>query len=368
MAELNQTPSGMRIHIGFFGKTNSGKSTLINALAGQEVSIVSPEPGTTTDPVYKAMEIAPIGPCMLIDTAGLMDETTLGEVRREKTEKVAEVCDVAVIVSEEDEPVGMQGLIDVFNRNHTTIIYACGQKRDDIDSIRKDIIEAARKVSEPDLLRGMVSPGDLVMLVMPQDKQAPKGRLILPQVTTLRSLLDVHARTICVTPEEMESALEELKSPPKLIITDSQVFDYVFKRTPEKSKLTSFSVLYAGLKGDVSVYTRGAEAMEQLKPGDTVLVAESCTHAPMEEDIGREKIPAMLRKQVGGDIFVEIVAGKDFPEDLTKYNMILQCGGCMANRRQIMNRIRMAEEQGVPITNYGIAIAWLKGILGKIER
>jgi len=404
MAEINETPSGMRIHIGFFGKTNTGKSTLINALVGQEVSIVSPEPGTTTDPVYKAIEIAPIGPCLLIDTAGLEDETALGSVREAKTRQVAEMCDVAVVVAGPGVPPEgsvddsacvqlsdvldgntNQGLISFFEKKNVPVIRVCACAGDDntasvsgegipvdamsgsgVDELRRAIVTAVKAIPEPTILGDLVSEGDLVLLVMPQDKQAPKGRLILPQVTTLRELLDKHARSICVAPEEMESALDMLKEPPALIITDSQVFDYVYERTPKESKLTSFSVLYAGLKGDVAEFVRGAKAIDGLKPGSRVLVAESCSHAPLTEDIGREKLPALLSKRAGGKISTEIVAGKDFPEDLTSYDLILQCGGCMVNRRQILSRIEKAREQGVPITNYGIAIAYVKGILEKV--
>ena len=400
MAEINETPSGMRTHIGFFGKTNTGKSTLINALVGQDVSIVSPEPGTTTDPVYKAIEIAPIGPCLLIDTAGLQDETVLGSVREAKTRQVAEMCDVAILVGDTEAadvdatdsgaaPVdggADRTLLSFFEERKVPVIRVCtgieSKKQESgagaevvavdalsgtgVDELRQAIVRAAQAIPEPTILGDLVSEGDLVLLVMPQDKQAPKGRLILPQVTTLRELLDKHARSMCVAPEEMESALAVLKEPPALIITDSQVFDYVAERTPKESRLTSFSVLYARLKGDLDVFVKGAYAIDTLKPGARVLVAESCSHAPLEEDIGRVKLPAMIGKRIGGDVSTEIVAGKDFPEDLTSYDLILQCGGCMVNRRQIMNRVLQAASQGVPITNYGVAIAYMKGILEKV--
>ena len=424
MAEINETPSGMRTHIGFFGKTNSGKSSLINALSRQDVSIVSPEPGTTTDPVYKAVEISPIGPCLLIDTAGLEDETTLGSFREKRTSKALEESDVIVLVFDPDSSSDSETFIKklsekiddkvpvipvitktdsvdrealdelkekivadtggaafdsgVYVSNRTEggknkakmpnekIIGVSSLTGDGIDDLRKAIIDAVGCLPTRTVLQGMVTEGDIVMLVMPQDKQAPKGRLILPQVTTLRELLDVHARTICVAPEEMSSALSMLKEAPSLIITDSQVFDYVYERKPEESRLTSFSILFAGLKGDIDVFTEGAKAIDSLRPGSRILVAESCSHAPLEEDIGREKIPNLIRKKVGGEIIVDIAAGKDFPEDLSGYDLILQCGGCMVNRRQIMNRVNKAVSQGIPITNYGIAIAYLKGILDKI--
>ncbi len=366
---IGETPSGMRVHIGFFGKTNSGKSTLVNALSSQDVSIVSSEPGTTTDPVHKAIEILPIGPCILIDTPGLEDETTLGSARMERTMREAAVCDIAVFVragSSDELSKTESELIEFFRIKNIPVVTITGDDRDDIEAVKASIIAAARSVPERTILDGAVAEGDLVMLVMPQDKQAPKGRLILPQVATLRELLDVHARTMCVAPEEMESALSVLRESPKLIITDSQVFDYVYERKPKESALTSFSVLFAALKGDIEAYVAGAKAIDALKPGARILIAESCSHAPLDEDIGRVKIPGLIKKRIGGDITVDVAAGKDFPEDLSGYDLILQCGGCMVNRRQILERIEKARKQGVPITNYGIAIAYIKGILEKV--
>lgn len=366
---IGETPSGMRVHIGFFGKTNSGKSTLVNALSSQDVSIVSSEPGTTTDPVHKAIEILPIGPCILIDTPGLEDETTLGSARMERTMREAAVCDIAVFVragSSDELSKTESELIEFFRIKNIPVVTITGDDRDDIEAVKASIIAAARSVPERTILDGAVAEGDLVMLVMPQDKQAPKGRLILPQVATLRELLDVHARTMCVAPEEMESALSVLRESPKLIITDSQVFDYVYERKPKESALTSFSVLFAALKGDIEAYVAGAKAIDALKPGARILIAESCSHAPLDEDIGRVKIPGLIKKRIGGDITVDVAAGKDFPEDLSGYDLILQCGGCMVNRRQILERIEKAGKQGVPITNYGIAIAYIKGILEKV--
>ncbi len=364
---IGETPSGMRVHIGFFGKTNSGKSTLVNALASQDVSIVSPEPGTTTDPVHKAIEILPIGPCILIDTPGLEDETSLGSARMERTMREAAVCDIAVVVrADEVDSQAESELVKFFNEKNIPVVNVTGDDRDDIEAVKASIIAAARSVPERTILDGAVAEGDLVMLVMPQDKQAPKGRLILPQVATLRELLDVHARTMCVAPEEIESALSVLTEPPKLIITDSQVFDLVYEKKPKESALTSFSVLYAALKGDMEAYVAGAKAIDDLKPGARILIAESCSHAPLDEDIGRVKIPGLIKKRIGGEISVDVAAGKDFPEDLSGYDLILQCGGCMVNRRQILERIEKARKQGVPITNYGIAIAYIKGILEKV--
>ncbi len=414
MAGLDQTPSGMRTHIGFFGRTNSGKSSIINALVGQEVSIVSDVAGTTTDPVYKAMELSPIGPVLLIDTAGVDDEGELGSIRVRKTESVVGMCDLAVVIfSGEPDDTGYEreliskledagiptvtvlNKIDIYGDMAPAISARIGDTLssrvagdsfmstqvshrpidialvsavtgEGIDELRRRITDCVSDIPEPTILHGLVKPGDLVMLVMPQDKQAPKGRLILPQVSTLRELLDTHACTMCVTPEQLELSLGMLDKPPGLIITDSQVFDYVYERKPEESKLTSFSVLYAGLKGDVDTYIAGAGAISGLKPGARILIAESCSHAPLEEDIGRVKIPKLIEKRVGGRIEVSVAAGKDFPDDLSGYDLIVQCGGCMVNRRQIMQRVRAALDQGVPITNYGICIAYLKGILDRI--
>lgn len=430
MAELNETPSGQRLHIGIWGKTNSGKSSLVNALTGQEVSIVSPEAGTTTDPVYKAVELAPIGPCLFIDTAGLADTTTLGQARMKKTMQVADECDIVIFVfsdyceyqslsavfgsgtDEKDETIRIFQekripMIPVIthadinktetdesrsNSESESILVGTGSDPsghvlhgkpeadgwgepiavssvtgEGIDRLRERIVEVAKALPEPTILNGMIRKNDLVMLVMPQDKQAPKGRLILPQVSTLRELLDNHAITVCVAPEEMEEALGKLMERPDWIITDSQVFDYVYARKPEGTKLTSFSILYAGLKGDVKTYMQGAEAIDSLPENARILIAESCSHAPLEEDIGRVKIPNLIRKKTGKTIHVDIAAGKDFPEDLTDYDLIIQCGGCMANRRRILSRIERATSQGVPITNYGIAIAHLNGIVFAID-
>ena len=407
MAELNETPSGLRTHIAFFGKVNAGKSSLINALCGQEVSIVSPERGTTTDPVYKAMEIQPIGPCLLIDTAGLGDETSIGEKRLEKTREVMRKTDIAVILFEGEElheetelfrsfrekqiPViavvshadereaagfpekirsalGYEEPVDRGTENAAgrDILSVSALTGEGLEDLRTALIRAATGTEKPSLLGDLVDEGDAVLLVMPQDKQAPQGRLILPQVTTLRELLDRHCVVTSVVTEQLDAALSAMKNPPALIITDSQVFDIVFEKKPPTSKLTSFSVLYAGLKGDVETYTAGARQMEQLPADARILIAESCSHAPLEEDIGRVKIPAMIRKRFGDGIRVDVCAGTDFPEDVSGYDLIIQCGGCMTNRRAVLSRIRQAGEQGVPITNYGICIAYLQGFLDRI--
>lgn len=386
MTDLQNTPSGMRTHIGFFGRTNSGKSTLINALASQDVSIVSSEKGTTTDPVYKAIEISPIGPCLLIDTAGFDDDTVLGEQRLKKTRRVAKECDIAVLVSDDGSLASDSEILTLLESlsipvirviNHISspeslpadnscVIHLNAASGRGISSLKEALKEAAKTRMKPSILGNLIQKEDLVLLVMPQDQQAPKGRLILPQVTTLRELLDRHCVSICITPEELEMTLKRLKEPPKLIITDSQVFDFVYEHKPESSKLTSFSVLFAALKGDIPTFVSGARSMADLKPGARILIAESCSHAPMEEDIGRVKIPTLMKKKIQNDLRFDVCSGKDFPEDLSDYDLILQCGGCMVNRQNIQSRIQQAKRQGIPITNYGICIAYLKGILDHI--
>ncbi len=386
MADLKETPSGMRTHIGVFGNTNSGKSTLINSLTGQDVSIVSPVSGTTTDPIYKPMELSPIGPCLFIDTAGFSDDSSLGAQRLKKTKKAASECDLAIWIQRDNETPGesttLQKIIrtdipiisvinhfsskNILPENTDSVLHINALTGEGLAALKDRIISIAGQFSERSILGNLVKKSDLILLVMPQDIQAPKGRLILPQVTTLRELLDRHCITMCVSTGEFEKALASLREPPKLIITDSQVFDVVYEKKPEKSALTSFSVLYAGLKGDVGIYIDGACHIASLPNNAKILIAESCSHAPMEEDIGRVKIPAMLKKRIGSDLQFDIVSGKDFPEDVSGYDLIIQCGGCMVGRQQILSRIHFAESQQVPITNYGICIAYLKGILDKI--
>jgi len=395
---LNETPSANRLHIGVFGKTNSGKSSFINALTGQSVSIVSDVAGTTTDAVTKAMEIHPLGPCVLIDTAGFDDTTILGEARKEKTRLAAEKCDIAVIVfavsTNCDISLEMEWY-DYFIKNKTpvvTIVNKIDVATDEafvaeiknltkeealcISAKRGEGVETvkealARKLPEDFAARSitgdLVTEDDVVMLVMPQDIQAPKGRLILPQVQTIRELLDKKCIVMSVTTDKMAQALSQLKQPPKLIITDSQVFKIVHEMKPAESMLTSFSVLFAAHKGDLPYYIEGAKAIDRLTAQSKVLIAECCTHAPLSEDIGRVKIPAMLRKRFGETLTVDMVSGTDFPEDLTGYDLIIQCGGCMFNRKYILSRIERAKTQKTAMTNYGVTIAHLTGILDKIS-
>ena len=391
---LNETPSANRLHIGIFGKTNSGKSSFINAFSGQKVSIVADVAGTTTDPVYKAMEIYPLGPCVLIDTAGFDDKGELGALRIEKTELAAQKTDLAIILFCEEEMSQELKWYRYFKEKNTPVISVLsktdlytqeekekiahliqGNTKEEVCLISAKTGEGIRNLKEllarsiPEgygnrMITGdLVDTGDLVLLVMPQDIQAPKGRLILPQVQTLRELLDKKCLVMSVTTDQYLSALENLAVPPKLIITDSQVFSYVYENKPKESMLTSFSVLFAAYKGDLPYYIEGAKAIDTLNENSHVLIAECCTHAPLKEDIGRVKIPRMLKKRFGEKLDVSLVSGTDFPDDLTKYDLIIQCGACMFNRKHVMYRIDKARNQYVPMTNYGITIAHLTGIL-----
>ncbi|WP_270739231.1 [FeFe] hydrogenase H-cluster maturation GTPase HydF [Massilioclostridium coli] len=395
MAEnLNQTPNANRLHIGFFGKRNSGKSSLINQFVCQEVSIVSDYAGTTTDPVYKAMEINPLGACVIIDTAGFDDVGELGEIRVEKTKLAAEKTELAVIVCSDTELSGELNWYTYFKKKNTPVLFVVNKVdvQDGagiVEAIQNEtglsplLVSAktgqgieqlkpalARLLPEDygakDITGSLVQQGDLVLLVMPQDIQAPKGRLILPQVQTIRELLDKKALVMSVTTDQLDAALASLQSPPKLIITDSQVFRYVYERKPQKSLLTSFSVLFAAHKGDIQYYLEGAKAIGGLSESSKVLIAECCTHAPLSEDIGRVKIPNLLRKRFGQRLDIQMVSGTDFPQDLTPYDLIIQCGACMFNRKYVLSRIDRAKKQDIPMTNYGVTIAYLTGILDDI--
>lgn len=392
---LNSTPAANRLHIALFGRRNSGKSSLINALTGQDTALVSDIPGTTTDTVSKAMEIQGIGPCLFIDTPGFDDEGVLGEMRISRTLKAIERTDIALLLCEngdcEDERQWIKQLnernipiililnkADIRKDTATTIACiekSCGQKplvisakgQIGIEKIRLAILEKLPADWGQQTITGdLVKEGDLVLLVMPQDIQAPKGRLILPQVQTLRELLDKKCSVMSCTTDKIATTLQALSRPPKLIITDSQVFQTVYEQKPTESFLTSFSVLMAGYKGDIKYYIEGASAIDRLTPQSRVLIAEACTHAPLSEDIGRVKLPRMLRKKIGEELQIDIVAGTDFPEDLTAYDLIIHCGACMFNRKYVLSRIDNARNQHIPMTNYGVAIAHLSGILDKI--
>ena len=363
-----------RLQIAFFGATNSGKSTLVNALAGQEVSLVSELPGTTTDPVRKVIELPGLGPCVLVDTAGYGDPGALGAERERRSRAVIDATDIAVLLRsghpEDDRWVQLLKTAQV----PVVEIPPREEKDTVIPDLRVSVIpdlirnlQAAQPASKPRLLTGgLVGQDDLVVLVMPQDSEAPKGRLILPQVQVLRELLDLGCIPVCCQPDGLERALTGLSAPPTLTITDSQAFAKVNAILPKDYPLTSFSILLAGAKGDIRTFVEGAKAIDTLQPGDRVLIAEACTHVPDTEDIGRVKIPNLLKKKIGGDLHIEVAAGNDFPDDLTPYRLIIQCGGCVATERLLRSRIKKALLSGVPITNYGIAIAALTGILNRV--
>ena len=392
---LNNTPSANRLHVALFGRRNSGKSSLINALTGQDTALVSDIPGTTTDTVSKAMEIQGIGPSLFIYTPGFDDEGELGEMLIIRTLKAIERTDIALLLCEdeahEEEKKWMKQLeeknipvilllnkADIRKDIASTLLRIekdCGQKplvisakeRTGIKKIHQAILEKLpADFGQQTITGNLVKEGDLVLLVMPQDIQAPKGRLILPQVQTMRELLDKKCLVMSCTTDQIASTLQALSRPPKLIITDSQVFHTVYEQKPADSLLTSFSVLMAGYKGDIHYYIEGASAIDCLTPQSRVLIAEACTHAPATEDIGRVKLPRMLRKKIGEELQIDIVAGTDFPEDLTPYHLIIHCGACMFNRKYVLNRIDNARKQQIPMTNYGVAIAHLNGILDKI--
>ena len=389
---LQTTPTANRLHIALFGRRNSGKSSLINALTGQDTALVSDIPGTTTDPVSKAMELHGIGPCVIIDTPGFDDEGTLGEMRIERTLKAIERTDIALLLCEEtnlqEEAAWMQQLkaknipvililnkADIRKDISSLIEQELGQKpllvsakeKRGMEDIRLAILEKLpQDFEQPSITGDLVSENDLVLLVMPQDIQAPKGRLILPQVQTMRELLDKKCLIMSCTTDKLPQTLQALARPPKLIITDSQVFKTVYEQKPAESLLTSFSVLMAGYKGDIRQFIEGASAIDRLTERSRILIAEACAHAPMTEDIGRVKIPCLLRKKIGEGLQIDMVSGSDFPKDLSGYDLIIHCGACMFNRKHVMNRLESASSQQIPMTNYGITLAHLMGILDKI--
>ncbi|MBB2184400.1 [FeFe] hydrogenase H-cluster maturation GTPase HydF [Lachnospiraceae bacterium MD1] len=392
---LNDTPRASQLHIGIFGRRNSGKSTLINALTGHNTALVSEVAGTTTDPVYKTIEIHGIGPCVLIDTAGFDDMGYLGEMRVEKTKNAMKKTDVAIIVcSDEDVSQEVEWALE-FKKRKTPVVLVINKidqisntdkirnklwdaLKDEpikisaisklgVERIREEIIRKLPEDYDARSITGdLVQQGDTVLLVMPQDIQAPKGRLILPQVQTLRELLDKKCIVLSSTADQYEEALSSLSKPPKLIITDSQVFPLVYEKKPAESMITSFSVLFASYKGDVDYFVKSVYALELLTEKSKVLIAEACTHVPLNEDIGREKLPRMLRKKVGEGLTIVNVSGNDFPTDLSDYDLVIQCGACMFNRKYVISRVEQARKQKVPMTNYGIVIAYLTNILDKI--
>ena len=379
-----------RTHIAILGRCNAGKSTLVNRITGQDVSIVSDTRGTTTDPVQKAIEINGLGAAIIIDTPGIDDDTLLGNERVTRIGKVLDKTDMAVVLltSEEcdaeirlieecrvreipvivalahidriaDYPILQATLRERLSREIIAISALTGEG---IDHLIEQIV-TLRPTEERLITEGLCQAGDSVLLVMPQDKSAPKGRLIQPQVQTIRELLDRGCTPICCTPDRMSQALAALATPPQLIITDSQAFAEVYKLKPEASALTSFSILFARYKGDITLFTEGAKTLDTLTASSRILIAEACTHTPQHEDIGRVKLPRLLRKRFGETLHIDIVSGSDYPEDLTPYELVIHCGACMFNRKHVLSRIERARQQGVAITNYGIVLAALTGTL-----
>jgi len=391
---MQQTPNANRLHIAIFGKRNVGKSSLINALTAQEIALVSTLAGTTTDPVYKAMELLPIGPVVIIDTAGLDDMGEIGELRIKKTKEVMDKTDLALLVIDgnvgdltferewyedlKERKIPVVGVINKVDKGDVQLdeiqkvinidfVKVSAKDKLNIDELKKAIMKMAPEDFEKSTIVGdLVKPKAIVLVVAPQDIQAPKGRLILPQVQIIRDLLDNDAMALVVKDSELGNILASLKHKPDLVITDSQVFKKVNAIIPKEVPLTSFSILMARYKGDLHSLVKGARAIDTLKPGDKVLIAEACTHHPLEGDIGREKLPIWLEEKVGGKLDIKVCAGSSFPEDLREYKLILHCGACMFNRQQLMSRIKKANIEGMPITNFGIAIAHINGILDRV--
>ncbi len=384
MSNLNATPSANRLHIGFFGKRNAGKSSVVNAVTGQELSVVSDVLGTTTDPVKKAMELLPLGPVVIIDTPGFDDEGLLGEMRVKKTKQILSSVDIAVLVI--DACVGKSDidnqLIDIFKSKEIPFITVFNKadlvkevslsdgemlvsavSKQGIDELKEAIAKLNVKSEEKFVVSDLLNKDDVVLLVTPIDKSAPKGRMILPQVQTIRDVLDGHCICVVVRETELEIALKSLAKKPKLVITDSQVFSLVSKKVPKDIMLTSFSILMARFKGFLDVAVKGAKAIESLQDGDTVLICEGCTHHRQCGDIGRDKMPKWISDYTGKKLNFEWTSGADFPEDLSKYKLIVHCGACMLNEREMVSRRKQANIEDIPFTNYGVIIAYMNGIL-----
>ena len=391
---MQTTSSAERVHIAIFGRCNAGKSTLMNALTGQQTAIVSAQPGTTTDPVRKAMEINGLGAAVIIDTPGLDDTTLLGTERVARSAKILDQTDIALILFTDNSfetelqimeecrireipTVVILSQADRLNNSEALaadIAVATDKKVLTISALRgegmEQLYEALRALRSEEqrlITEGFCNAGDKVLLVMPQDKSAPKGRLIQPQVQTIRELLDRGCIPICCTPDTMSAALSALGKAPELIITDSQAFDAVYNLKPAESTLTSFSILFARYKGDIALFTEGVKALKSITSSSRILIAEACTHTPQNEDIGRVKLPRLLRKRFGEELHIDIVGGADYPEDLTPYDLVIHCGACMFNRRHVLSRVEKARKQGVAITNYGVILAALSGILERVR-
>ncbi|WP_010234336.1 [FeFe] hydrogenase H-cluster maturation GTPase HydF [Clostridium arbusti] len=394
MSNLNETPRSNRLHIALFGKTNAGKSSIINALTGQNISLVSEIKGTTTDPVYKAMELLPLGPIVLIDTAGLDDETELGDLRKKKTMDVLNKTDIALIVINgcdgisnfdletinhiKSKNIPVMAILNKSDLSNVDISYiknleekikikvisASATKKIGIDNIKNELIKLVPDEEDKFRIVGdLISPGDFVVLVTPIDKAAPKGRLILPQQQVIRDILESDAISIVTKEYELRETLENLNKKPRLVITDSQAFLKVSADTPKDISLTSFSILFARNKGDLIELVKGAKAINSLKDGDKILVSEACTHHRQSDDIGKVKIPRWLRQTTGKDLSFEFSSGFSFPENIKDYSLVVHCAGCMLNRAAMLHRISSAVDAGVPIVNYGVLIAYVHGIL-----
>ncbi|MGM0603034.1 MAG: [FeFe] hydrogenase H-cluster maturation GTPase HydF [Bacillota bacterium] len=407
---MNSTSKGERPHIAIFGRRNVGKSTLVNKLTNQNLSLVSDQPGTTTDPVYKAMELHPVGPVVIIDTAGIDDTGKLGKKRIEKTREVLRRTDTAVLIISALDGAGdyEKSLIDEFKKRNIPFIvvinkidlfdkaekidllkdrnfkskkntikkllqkkkidyiFISAEKDKNIDKVRELIAEKLPDdISESTIIGDLIDSGDIVVLVTPIDSAAPKGRLILPQVQTIRDILDHNGTAVISKKEKIKTEINKLKQKPKIVVTDSQAFGVVSKYVPDDILLTGFSILFARYKGDLSIFVRGAAAMSELQAGDKVLIAEACTHRRQHDDIGTVKIPNWIHKKISKDIEFDHTAGREFPDKLDEYKVMLHCGGCMLNRKEVMSRIKEAEAAGIPVINYGMGIAWLHGILDR---
>lgn len=392
---MNQTPASERVHIGFFGRRNAGKSSVMNAVTGQDLAVVSDVRGTTTDPVYKSMELLPLGPVVMMDTPGIDDEGELGALRVRKSYQVLNKTDAAVLVIDggvgvtpEDKallkrirekkipyviavnkkelaaPDALKKIVDELSSEDGEIIAVSAATGEGIDEL-KEQIAAAADTEEPEryIVRDLLKPSDMAVLVVPIDKAAPKGRLILPQQQTIRDILEADAVSVVVKETELQNVLGQFQNKPKMVITDSQAFEKVAADTPEDILLTSFSILFARYKGDLAAVVKGVTALDTLEDGDAILISEGCTHHRQCDDIGTVKLPRWIREYTGKEIRIETTSGTEFPDDLTKYKMIVHCGGCMLNEREMKYRLKCAEDQGVPMTNYGITIAYMKGIL-----
>lgn len=390
VSEINQTPKALRLHIGVFGRTNAGKSTLINAISGQKTALTSPVAGTTTDPVFKPMELIPLGPVVFIDTAGLDDISELGEIRIKKSLQQLTTCDCGILVIpstvenlEQEktyiEKIKAQNIpilivvnqigdkpldLTEFSSIRTVV---CNLENSDITPIKMALIDLLEdKIEEIPLTGNLIKPGDLVILTAPQDIQAPKGRLILPEVQVLRDLLDNGCMVMTVTSENIQKALDSLSIKPALVVTDSQIFKLVNEIIPKDIPLTSFSLLMAKIKADMSKLVEGAKSIDNLKDGDKVVILESCSHHALEGDIARIKLPKWLNEYTGKNIIIEVISGQVTPEELSEYKLAIHCGGCMVNRRAMLTKQASFENAGVPMTNFGVAIAYMNGILDRV--